>query len=169
MPLLRIPTELRLIIYKHLSAYTLLLLSKVNKQLQTEINGSPKIIVNSYGYNIYKKRRSRGTPRARLSTHNLLFISSCDLFSNLEGQASTTCRATEILVEQELGLHVLPEDDIEIIGEYFCYWCSIDGTLFIHDYNLRNSKNAPMLFFCFQCWTDGRDLEEDSSEFEDGN
>ncbi|RPA82834.1 hypothetical protein BJ508DRAFT_343622 [Ascobolus immersus RN42] len=45
-----LPVELRLEIYRHCSAYTLLQLAHVSARLHAEINGCPEIFKKSYGY-----------------------------------------------------------------------------------------------------------------------
>ncbi|RPA84449.1 hypothetical protein BJ508DRAFT_303906 [Ascobolus immersus RN42] len=49
-PLLRLPVELRLIIYRSCSAFTLLQLSQSHPTLRTELNSIPDILTTSYGY-----------------------------------------------------------------------------------------------------------------------
>ncbi|RPA72907.1 hypothetical protein BJ508DRAFT_366987 [Ascobolus immersus RN42] len=54
--LLRLPIELRLCIYDHCSAISLLMLSLTCKSLRTEINASTATVHRSFGHYAQRKR-----------------------------------------------------------------------------------------------------------------
>ncbi|RPA78246.1 hypothetical protein BJ508DRAFT_156660 [Ascobolus immersus RN42] len=63
-PLLDLPIELRLEIYRHCSAYTILQLSHSSRQLRFEIQSYPQIVGQSFGYfALWFKRISRSLAR----------------------------------------------------------------------------------------------------------
>ncbi|RPA82536.1 hypothetical protein BJ508DRAFT_305415 [Ascobolus immersus RN42] len=50
LPFFRLPPELRLAIYRHLPAFTLLILTQTNRRLNLEINNNRGLYRHSYGY-----------------------------------------------------------------------------------------------------------------------
>ncbi|RPA79039.1 hypothetical protein BJ508DRAFT_308778 [Ascobolus immersus RN42] len=60
-PILRLPTELRLEIYKFCSAFTLVQLSCTSVQLRREILTGPNLYAKSYGYENPPIKRTAGT------------------------------------------------------------------------------------------------------------
>ncbi|RPA81394.1 hypothetical protein BJ508DRAFT_326517 [Ascobolus immersus RN42] len=96
---LNLPSELRLEIYTHCTAYSLLLLSQTCRLVRAEILSSPHIFTKSYGYSS-SPRPARGHRQAPypnrrggiLTIHNITSISG-----HFDAQSQTESQVRAIL------------------------------------------------------------------------
>src|SRR5690606_7773483 len=72
-PLYNLPVELRLEVYSHCTAFTLLQLTHTSSLLRSEIRAHPSIIKNSYGY-LSSRFVEKGLSRRRFRKEPLEFI-----------------------------------------------------------------------------------------------